>query len=75
MKIRSAQDVLDIVRRRGMWVKVDPGPPPMPILVKPCGVPDAHVTDALMAALKAWRLEIIDLVLHQQHAGTNGVAS
>lgn len=74
MKLRSAKDIVELVRRRGMSIRVDPGPPPMPILVRPHSVPEASVTEALMNALRAWRLEIIEL-LSVHHAGQNGVAS
>lgn len=62
MKITTAQDVYDIVKARGLAIRVDPGPPPMPFLTKPPGAKDDAVTPTLLAALKAWRLELIDLV-------------
>lgn len=74
MKIRSAEDILEIVRQRGLRVKVNPGPPPMPLLSGPRSILDHHATEALMAALRAWRLEIIELVT-QQHTEKNGTAS
>ena len=43
-------------QRRGFKIRVDPGPPPMPIL----NGDRAQATDALMQALRAWRLEIIE---------------
>ena len=73
MKFRSAKDIIDVVRRRGMSIKVDPGPPPLPMLTGPRGVLDSQATEALMNALRAWRLEIIELV-STQHAEKNGVA-
>jgi hypothetical protein len=60
MKLRSARDILGVVEARGMSVRVDPGPPPMPVLVRPRGVDRSLVSDALLGALKAFRLEIIE---------------
>lgn len=60
MNIRTARDVIAIAEARGFRVRLNPGPPPMPVLVKPAGVDRAQATDALMAALKAWRAEIIE---------------
>jgi hypothetical protein len=62
VRIKSAQDVLSVAQARGLRVKVEPGPPPMPVLVRPHGVRRDEVTDPLLAALRAWRLEIIDLL-------------
>ena len=56
--IRNAQDVLNVAKRRGFQVLMNPGPPPMPILR---GDPK-EATPALMQALKAWRVEIMDLL-------------
>jgi hypothetical protein len=52
-------DILNVVKARGMSVRIDPGPPAIPKLVCPKGTPTDAVTEALMEALKAWRLEII----------------
>ncbi len=56
--IRTAQDVLDAARARGFEVKMRPGPPPMPYLVGKF----ANATPALMEALKAFRVEILELL-------------
>lgn len=61
MKLKSAKDVIAVARDRGFSIRVKPGPPPMPYLVNPNGeVPKVLASDALLAALTAWRLEIID---------------
>lgn len=60
MNIRSAKDVIAVAEARGFKVVVKPGPPPMPVLRKPPGVERSAATDALMEALRAWRLEIIE---------------
>lgn len=60
MKIKTAKDVIAVAESRGFKLRVVPGPPPMPVLHKPAHVPRESATDALMAALKAWRLEIIE---------------
>jgi hypothetical protein len=60
--IRKAEDVLEVVTARGLNVRIDPGPPPMPILGRPHNVPKEMVTDALLDALRTWRLDIIDLL-------------
>jgi hypothetical protein len=60
MKLHSAQDVIAVARARGFDVKVKPGPPPMPVLVCPAKADKRLVTDPLLDALRAWRLEIIE---------------
>jgi hypothetical protein len=57
--IKSAKDVIAVVKERKLKLRVDPGPPPMPILTRPQGVPLDAVTPILLDALRAWRLEII----------------
>ncbi len=57
--IRTAQDVLDAAKARGFEVKIKPGPPPMPYLVGKF----ANATPALMEALKAFRVEILELLI------------
>lgn len=64
MKIRTAQDVIDIAKRRGFSIRLQPGPPPMPVLR---GKRD-EATDALMEALKAWRVEIIEIIAKDDDA-------
>jgi hypothetical protein len=59
MKIRSAKDVIDLARARGFIVLLNPGPPPMPVLRRPSNVSASEVTEVLLGALKAWRVEII----------------
>jgi hypothetical protein len=66
--IRSAQDVIDVARSRGLEINIDPGPPLMPVLHRPANIAKAMVTDTLLGALRAWRLEIIDIV-RENHAG------
>ena len=56
--IRSAQEVIDIAERRGFKVLVKPGPPPMPYLLGK----ENEATPVLLDALKAWRVEIIELL-------------
>lgn len=58
MKIQSAADVIRVAESRGFKVCVNPGPPPMPYLK---GFKD-QATDALLAALRAWRVEVIEEV-------------
>lgn len=60
MAIKSAKDVIEIAKARGFAFRVDPGPPPMPVLVKPPNVPKEEASPVLMEALRAWRLEIIE---------------
>lgn len=62
MKIESAADVIRIAESRGFKVCLNPGPPPMPYLK---GFPD-QATEALLAALKAFRVEIIEELLETQ---------
>ncbi len=64
MSIRSARDVMQVARERGFRFEVDEGPPPMPRIV---GYADRS-TPALLDALKAWRLEIIEIVLEEREA-------
>jgi hypothetical protein len=61
--IRSAQDVIAIAKARGFDLAIRPGPPPMPVLTH-CGGDRqaAQATPVLMEALKAWRVEIMDLL-------------
>ena len=61
MKIKSAQDVVAVAKARGFEVKLNLGPPIMPVLCCPAGTMPL-ATEALMNALKAWRLEIIELL-------------
>lgn len=58
--IRSAKDVIEVARSRGLRIRIDVGPPVMPKLVVPGNVERSEATDALMNALKIWRLEIIE---------------
>jgi len=58
MTINSASDVIAVAKARGFRLFVDPGPPPMPYI----NGNRAEATPALMGALKAWRLEIIDIL-------------
>lgn len=60
--IRSAQAVIDVARSRGFDIVIRPGPPRMPVLVCPDGVPVSLATETLMGALKAWRIEIMALI-------------
>jgi hypothetical protein len=60
MRFTSAKSVIEVAKERGLSIRVDPGPPPMPILTRPGKVDGRMVTDALMNALKVWRLEIIE---------------
>jgi hypothetical protein len=60
MKIRCAKDVIELARARGFSVLLNPGPPPMPVLRRPSAVDSKEVTEALLGALRAWRLEIIE---------------
>lgn len=72
MKIRSAQDVIAVARARGFKILLDPGPPPMPFLRGDT----RQATQALMVALKAWRVEIMDALTTEsceRNDGSNGV--
>ena len=62
VKIQTAADVLAVVRARGLGVRINPGPPPMPVLTRPHGVPRKWASPALVAALKEFRTEIIELL-------------
>ena len=62
MKYRSAADILAVVKARGLFVTVDPGPPPMPLLHAGSRLLKDEGTEPLLAALRAWRLEIISEV-------------
>ena len=62
MKFQTAEDVLRAARERGFEVRVDPGPPPMPVLHYHNPREKALATDAMLGALRAWRLEIIALL-------------
>ncbi len=60
MKFKTAADFIAVAKDRGYTVHVNPGPPPMPYLKDAGGKDKPQCTDALLGALKAWRLEIID---------------
>jgi hypothetical protein len=60
--IRSAQDVIAVARSRGLDVQIRPGPPRMPVLVRPKNVDKSLVTDTLLVALKAWWWEIVEVL-------------
>lgn len=60
--IRSAQDVIKVAESRGFQIRVNAGPPPMPVLCVPRTADRSLVTDVLLDALRAWRLEIIEEV-------------
>ena len=60
MKITTAKDVIAVARDRGFGLRINPGPPRMPVLVVPGDVKKSLATDCLMAALKAWRIEIME---------------
>jgi hypothetical protein len=60
--IRTAEDVLRVVKERGMRVKIDQGPPVMPMLVVPKGTHPTLPSETLLNALRQWRLEIIEIV-------------
>ena len=60
---KSAKDIIVVARARGFTIRVDAGPPAMPVLECPRiagGKNNPLVTDALLGALRAWRLEVID---------------
>jgi hypothetical protein len=65
MDINTHLYVMKVARDRGFDVFVKPGPPPMPVLVIPAGADKRLATDALLAALRAWRLEIIEELRHE----------
>ena len=67
--IRSAQDVIAVVRARGLDIRIRPGPPRMPVLVWPKNVDKRLVTDALLAALKAFRSEIVERIERESGDG------
>ena len=58
--MRTAKDVIAIAKARGFEVRVNPGPPPMPVLFVPGKSDRSQATPALMDALRAWRVEIIE---------------
>ena len=60
--IRSAQDVIAVARARGFDLAIRTGPPRMPVLVCPKNVDQRLASKTLMAALKAWRQEIIEIL-------------
>lgn len=62
MNIKSAEDVIRVARERGFDVQIRPGPPPMPVLYRPHKSDKSLATPVLLDALKAWRLEIIDIL-------------
>lgn len=64
MKIRTAKDVIEIAKRRGFSIRLEPGPPPMPVLRGH----KKEATPALMEALKAWRVEIIEIIAKDEDA-------
>jgi hypothetical protein len=65
MKLKSAKDVLEVVRARGLQVHIEPGPPITPVLHRPRTVRPEMVTNNLLNALKAWRLEIMEEVKNE----------
>lgn len=68
--IRSAQDVIAIAKARGFRLAVRPGPPIMPVLVCPRdSKARAEATETLLQALKAFRLEIIDILTKEAGDG------
>ncbi len=70
MKLKTAADVIEVVRRRGLQIGIVAGPPMMPVIIRPERINPNLVTPALLGALKAWRLEIIEQV--QRERGSNG---
>jgi hypothetical protein len=64
-EINTAKDVIAVARDRGFDVFVKSGPPPKPVLIIPAGADKRLATDALLAALRAWRLEIIEALRHE----------
>jgi hypothetical protein len=60
VRITGAKDVIAVARARGFDVQIRPGPPPVPVLVRPPGSDRGLATKVLMGALRAWRLEIIE---------------
>jgi hypothetical protein len=59
MKLTCAKDIIAVAKARGFDVLVRPGPPPMPVLRVPAGTSRDMATPALLEALKAWRVEIM----------------
>jgi hypothetical protein len=65
--IKTAQDVIAVAKKRGFTIVVEPGPPPVPMLRYSKGKVDPKLAnEPLMDALRAWRLEIIDIVQNGQ---------
>lgn len=60
MTLKTVDDVIRVAESRGLRIWIDPGPPPMPMLRVPSGVDRGLATVALMDALKAWRVDIIE---------------
>jgi hypothetical protein len=66
VRIRSGEDVLAVVRDRGLDVKIKKGPRRTMVVLRPSGVDKGLVTSALIGALKAWRLEIIEVLEREE---------
>lgn len=58
--IRSAKDVIAVAKDRGFEVRVNAGPPIMPVLCVPGKADRKDATETLLNALRIWRLEIIE---------------
>lgn len=64
MRIRNAEDVIKVATDRGFKFWLKPGPPPMPMI----SGDGTQATPALMEALKAWRVEIIEIIAKDEDA-------
>lgn len=62
----TAKEVIGIARSRGFEVKMRPGPPAMPFLLKPADVDKSQATEALLEALHVWRVEIMELIRRRE---------
>ncbi len=64
--IRCASDIMKEARSRGLRIRINRGPPPMPEVIGP----EEEKTPALLDALRAFRLDIIDEIASENERMT-----
>jgi hypothetical protein len=60
MRVKTARDVINVAKSRGLRIIISPRNPRRLSIVRPQWVPEEEVSPGLIECVKAWRPEIIE---------------